>query len=176
MPDVRILLCGDAELARLRRRLSVRHACPRCGSDAHGRPLVTDGHISISHAPGLHAIALGDEPVGIDAEAAGSGAGIEDVALHRAERAALRGLRGTDRTRAVLEVWVAKEAALKLVGTGLATAPESFVVRRDDGWGTDAGVLDERPVRIVPVPVPGYVVMLASHRPVRLSGLPRLDR
>ncbi|WP_194291526.1 4'-phosphopantetheinyl transferase family protein [Cumulibacter manganitolerans] len=176
MPDVRILLCDDAELAQLRRRLSVRHACPRCGSETHGRPLAADGHISISHAPGLHAVALSAEPVGIDAEALGSGGGIEDVALHRAERAALGAMRGDERTRAVLEVWVAKEAALKLVGTGLTTPPESFVARHADGWGIPAGVLGDRPVTFTRVPVPGYVVMLASHRPVRLSGIPRMDR
>jgi hypothetical protein len=56
---------------------SVTRLCPRCGSSAHGRPLVVAGSgpapfVSLSYATGLVAVAWSTAgPVGIDIEDAG---------------------------------------------------------------------------------------------------------
>ena len=137
---------------------------------------MSDGFVSIAHTAGVHVVVTSPRPIGVDAEADAPAEGIEAVALHRAERAVVSRWREADRNHGVLEIWVAKEAALKLVGTGVRTAPESFVVRHADGWGVEPGVLSASPILITPVEVPGYVVMLASHEPVRLAAEPRLCR
>ncbi len=84
---------GDLRLVR---------ACPRCGSDAHGRPLVLGGppvHVSLSRAHGVGLAALSPEgPVGVDVEPLPPAAG---------------------RRRADIARWVRVEALLKLTGTGL---------------------------------------------------------
>ena len=110
------------------------HECPRCGSDAHGRPrlLATaavrrPAHVSLARAGDLSVTAITDAgPVGVDVEAEGAAdfTGFEDVALHPAERVSPP----ADPTR----VWVRKEALLKAYGLGLAVDP-SDILLDDDG-------------------------------------------
>lgn len=99
------------------------HACPRCGSSEHGRPIVTRAegispYVSVSRAAGLVVVALTRTgPVGVDVEAAAptSFVGFDGVALHPAETAASLEDRAT--------TWVRKESLLKAVGLGLAVDP-----------------------------------------------------
>ena len=108
------------------------HECPRCGSDAHGRPrlLATaavrhPGFVSLARAGDMSVVAITDAgPVGVDVEAEGAAdfAGFGDVALHPSERATSPAAR----TR----IWVRKEALLKAHGLGLAVDPSE--VRLDD--------------------------------------------
>jgi 4'-phosphopantetheinyl transferase len=112
----------------------LRHTCPRCGSDEHGRPAVMataairhPAWISVARAGELSVVAVTDAgPVGVDVEVEGAASfsGFDDVALHPGERAS-----GADEaTRA----WVRKEALLKAHGLGLAVDPRD-VHLDDDG-------------------------------------------
>lgn len=101
----------------------------------------------------------------MDAEPDRQVEGIDAVALHRAERAFLASLVGVARAAAILQVWVAKEAALKLTGTGLRTAPETFVVRHPDGWYVEPGVIATRRIYVHRIPAEGSVIMLAGYQP-----------
>ena len=118
--------------------VSLVHACPRCGSDQHGRPhLVRDGRalrvgVSCSRADEHLAVAVSpDGDVGIDLEAqdAAGFSAYDEVVLHPDEESP-RSVE--ERTR----VWVRKEACLKLLGRGLALDPRSL--RVDTGPGVDA--------------------------------------
>lgn len=68
---------ADAVLQREVGAVVVARLCPRCGSGAHGQPLVrvTSGpapHVSLSYAEGLVAVAWSYAgPVGVDVELAG---------------------------------------------------------------------------------------------------------
>jgi 4'-phosphopantetheinyl transferase len=139
------------------------HECPRCGSDAHGRPRLIataavrhPAHVSLARAGDLSVVAVTDAgPVGIDVEAEGAAgfAGFADVALHPGERAST----ADDPTRA----WVRKEALLKAYGLGLAVDPSD--VRLDDG-GLAAWESEHRlpgPVWWRDLAVPGHVAAVA---------------
>lgn len=145
------------------------HACPGCGSDSHGRPVVLGSgrpvHVSVARdGSGTLAVVAAclELPVGVDVEAVGAASfpGFDEVALHPSEHAE----DDTERTR----LWVRKEAALKARGTGLATDPRTLCVQRGLPWLVDvdlgpgwtcavalggAGVSDEG--RGVPEVVPG---------------------
>lgn len=101
--------------------VSLSHACPRCGSDRHGRPHLvgSPAGVSLSRAGDLLVVALVREGhVGVDVarvDAFGF-AGFDDVALPP----------GAPATRGDLErarLWVRTEALLKLRGTGLTDDP-----------------------------------------------------
>jgi len=125
-----------AEAARFHQvapsQIVLTHECPRCGSEAHGRPrlLATaavrhPAYVSLARAGDLSVVAVTDAgPVGVDVEAQGAAdfAGFADVALHPGERATT----ADDPTR----VWVRKEALIKAYGLGLAVDPSD--VRLDD--------------------------------------------
>jgi hypothetical protein len=95
----------------------VRHACPVCGSDRHGRPtaVVQDGRptvVSVAHAGAMNLVAL-------------TGGGRVGVDLEPLDALAPPGVRRHDDPRSVddLELWVLKEAFLKASGDGLRRAP-----------------------------------------------------
>ena len=99
--------------------LELLHVCPMCGTDRHGRPILSsmsDGspHVSLSRAGIVTVVALSDSgPVGVDIEAVGAAGftGFGPVALHPRERARS----GEERT----VTWVRKEAVVKATGQGL---------------------------------------------------------
>lgn len=102
--------------------LLVRHVARELGAsgadvlyDDSGRPRLAGGlHVSISHGRGAVAVAVGDEPCGMNVE---GGRGT-DRGVARALDAA-RDLLGAEPDEA-LRRWVALEADAKLTGTGLA--------------------------------------------------------
>ena len=100
----------------------VRHSCPACGSDRHGRPwLCPSGRragVSIAHADGLTLVGVLD----VD--------GALGVDLERSDAVAPAGVRHPDDPpgRSDLELWVAKEAFLKATGEGLRREPGSFAL------------------------------------------------
>ena len=139
------------------------HECPRCGSDAHGRPRLVataaarqPAYVSLARAGDLSVVAITDAgPVGIDVEAEGAAdfAGVEDVALHPGER----GTTPVDPTR----VWVRKEGLLKAYGLGLAVDP-SDVRLDDDGLATwDSPHRSPGAVWLRDLAVPGHVMAVA---------------
>jgi len=156
-----------AEAARFHRvspaQIVLVHECPRCGSEAHGRPRLIPtaavrhpAHVSLARAEDFSVVAITDAgPVGVDVEAecAADFAGFEDVALHPRERAAA----ADDPTR----VWVRKEALLKAYGLGLVVDP-SDVRLDDDGLATwDSPHRPPGAVWLRDLAVPGHVMAVA---------------
>jgi len=96
------------------------------GIALHGRKV----HTSLSHADGVSAFALcALGPVGIDVEAAFRAAelpGIASSVCHPSELESLATFAEPARSRALLALWVRKEALLKAEGIGLAREMCSF--------------------------------------------------
>ena len=139
------------------------HACPQCGSDQHGRPVVVSAagvHVSLSRprdaGPALVAVCL-EAAVGVDVEAAGASVfeGFDEVTLHPDEHCP------DDASR--LRTWVRKEALLKSHGVGLATDPRT--VRLSD----DGSILEGPPGTIVDVELDGQMAAVAITPPARVS-------
>jgi len=99
--------------------VTVRHACPVCGSDRHGRPttMVQNGRttaVSVAHAGEVTLVAAtGESRVGVDLEPVGA--------------LAPPGVRSRDDPPDLddLELWVLKEAFLKASGDGLRRDPST---------------------------------------------------
>jgi 4'-phosphopantetheinyl transferase len=108
-------------LARPPERVRFSFRCAVCGG-AHGRPEVAGLHTSVSHSGDWVLVAAAGRPVGVDVErvAVTGFDGFADFALHPGEVAAELDRRA--------EVWVRKEALLKLHGLGLSRPPNSFTV------------------------------------------------
>jgi 4'-phosphopantetheinyl transferase len=124
--------------------LTAWYSCPRCGTGAdisHGRP----GYrlrgeaapllLSLSRAAGWTLLAGLVDPesgqrLGIDAEdpARADFDGFDDVVLTAAEQLHLAGLDGIPLLRGRARLWARKEAWLKMLGTGLQTAPDTLDV------------------------------------------------
>lgn len=128
----------------------VRHACPACGSDRHGRPraVVQDGRttaVSVAHAGSLTLVALaGQGRVGVD--------------LEPLDALAPPGVRGYDDSLDLsdLELWVRKEAFLKASGDGLRRDPSTVGLDEPGAvWGR--------------VEIDGYVAAWCVLQPTRGS-------
>jgi phosphopantetheinyl transferase len=103
------------------------------GHDQRGRPLLarpaaTGLHLSLATRAGFVALALAHRPVGVDVERVEPLAAPPLVALHPQERRALLALPEPAQPPAFAQLWAAKEAYVKALGTGFARAPESFSV------------------------------------------------
>ncbi|MBB4265106.1 4'-phosphopantetheinyl transferase family protein [Roseospira visakhapatnamensis] len=96
---------------------------PPLGKPRVAAPLAAPPDVNLTHTGGLvAAVASGDAPVGVDAEALDRQAPEESLmieVLTPAERATLPGP-GASRARAFLRLWVAKEAVAKALGLGLS--------------------------------------------------------
>lgn len=132
-----------AERARLRRsvaglvldhQLGQPHAAIEIGHDERGRPHLVRpaGHgLHLSHATrsGMVAVGLAERPIGIDVERVEQGTEPPLAVLHPSERDILLALPAAERPLAFAQLWSAKEAYVKALGTGFAHAPERFCVR-----------------------------------------------
>ena len=123
-------LAGMQALALCLRYLSL--AAPPIALGRYGKPYFTEGEyqFSISHAGGLAVAALAPSRVGIDLEPYGReiSEGTRARILRKcsdAESERLRLLRGEERARAFLELWVMKEALMKRDGRGLAALTDA---------------------------------------------------
>jgi phosphopantetheinyl transferase len=124
------------ERSALRRTLARDVLCRQLGKaftighEAGGRPFLIglpDLHISLATRSGVVAIALARSPVGIDVEALSDGPHPVGM-LHASEGAMLGALPASDRNRAFTQLWAAKEAYVKALGTGFLREPDSFAV------------------------------------------------
>lgn len=115
------------------RQLGLAADAVAIGHDAKGRPLLerpggTKLHLSLATRSGLVAVALAEQPVGIDVERVAPTEAPPLATLHPAEAAALLELPESVRPLAFARLWCAKEAYVKALGTGFVRAPESFAV------------------------------------------------
>ena len=108
-----------------------------------GKPLLAppyDGlHFNLSHCADLGLIGLClDGPIGVDIEPQGRDSDLsecESIFCHPLEIQKLPE-NGLERAKRLLEIWTAKEALLKALGTGLMHHPESVQVSLANGTGT----------------------------------------
>jgi phosphopantetheinyl transferase len=122
----------------------ISRRCARCGHPSHGRPTVVDGDISfsLSHSAAFAVVAVtpGDVRVGVDVEAVEPRARLAALAarvLNDREHADWSEIPGeSDRLRAFLRAWTAREAYLKALGIGIVTRLRE-VPTEVDGWRTD---------------------------------------
>ncbi|MFE0775151.1 4'-phosphopantetheinyl transferase family protein [Streptomyces sp. NPDC058861] len=120
--------------------------CAECGRDGHGRPRLAGRPglgVSMSHADGLVAAAVGPGPVGIDVEPASRRPGPPSVLRRLLPEADLREAAARpDPGPALLRLWVRGEALFKAGGgTGLG-----LLEWTDDARGAVAAVAAEAPV------------------------------
>lgn len=148
--------------------------------DERGCPRLRDGRMqtSLSHTDGFIALAMcADGPVGVDVELSGRASSMQEIAgqvCHAAEAAALAGLAKAERQKALLSLWVRKEAMLKAAGIGLAHEMSGFLAPENeplplparDGESTHVRMLDAGPVCTAAVASPmGVPVTYAWLRP-----------
>ncbi len=108
-----------------------------------GKPLLSpphDGlHFNLSHCAALGILGLcRDGPIGVDIESLDRGTDLpecESMFCHPVELAQLPENR-LERARRLLEIWTAKEAILKALGTGLLHPPECICIDLSNPLGT----------------------------------------
>ncbi len=89
----------------------------------HGKPFFEHGScFGISHSKNIAVLAVCKNNIGVDIETAN---GISEAVMHRCftEEEREYALLSTDNA---LQIWTAKEAVLKLLGTGFSLSPKSF--------------------------------------------------
>lgn len=101
--------------------------------DPRGRPLLiiagrSPAHISLATRAGQVAVALAEEPVGVDVEVVAARPETPLAVLHPQERAFLASLETRDQAAAFAKIWSAKEAYVKALGLGFVRPPDSFAV------------------------------------------------
>ncbi len=123
--------------------LAVRRKCHSCGGP-HGKPMIEGTSLSLSRSGETVLVASGPQglSLGADLESvpARLHAGFDDFSLSATEQA---GLACSD-VESRIRLWVAKEAALKVHGHGLAVEPRRLHLRpakhgpsTPDGWSSD---------------------------------------
>jgi 4'-phosphopantetheinyl transferase len=101
--------------------------------DAAGRPLLaTPGapglHLSLATRAGIVAVGLARHPLGVDVESVDAATPLPLDLLHPDERKFLDAIPAAPRAIAFAQLWAAKEAYVKALGSGFRRAPESFAV------------------------------------------------
>jgi 4'-phosphopantetheinyl transferase len=124
----------------LARQFALAEDAVEIGHEPAGRPLIlrprgSGLHLSLATRSGLVAIALAHRPVGIDVERVALTSEPSLAVLHSAERRWLEGLPASARPLAFAQLWSAKEAYVKALGTGFTRAPDSFSVQLDGSEG-----------------------------------------
>ncbi len=115
--------------------------------NAHGKPFFEDQlEFSISHAGPFAAAAISDDPVGVDIEEARCKLSVARHFFSASETEAANARSGEAQQLYLQRLWVAKEAFVKAIGTGLKTPLNSFSVVLDD---TSATLLQD----ITPLPI-----------------------
>lgn len=120
----------------LARQFGLAEDAVEIGHEPAGRPMIAAPHgsglhLSLATRSGLVAIALAHQPVGVDVERIAPASEPPLSVLHLDERRWLESLPAPARPLAFAQLWSAKEAYVKALGTGFARPPESFAVRLD---------------------------------------------
>ena len=146
----------------------------------HGKPTLADAagpHFNVAHSGEWAVIALADQPVGVDVERfrpMASAARLAERWFHPSERRRIAA--SADALREFFAVWVAKEAALKLVGLGVGESLPGLLTPAGSGWATglpvnEVGIARAWVVRL-PAP-PGYAAAVATREPLGWNLSPR---
>jgi 4'-phosphopantetheinyl transferase len=118
----------------LANQLGLEPEAVRIDHEPGGRPLIAapfgNGlHISLATRAGMVALALAHASAGVDVEQVDLAAQPPLAALHPSEQAMLQALSPPARPLLFAQLWSAKEAYVKALGTGFRRSPESFKVR-----------------------------------------------
>lgn len=131
----------------------------------HGKPCLPDHPalgFNLSHSAGLAVLALNvSGPVGVDLESlafARDCFSLVEICLTPAEAFAVNQLPAKELETRFLAFWTAKEAAVKLTGTGWTVTPKSVQLRL--AGGQPVAVVNP-PARLLPVLVPGHLCHIA---------------
>lgn len=140
----------------------------------YGKPFLPGGpEFSLSHAGRYVALALSDDPVGVDIEAERC---TMEIARHFFAPAEIRGaeaMTGEDRRRYLQRLWVAKEAFIKAIGTGLGTPLNAFCVTLTEDSAALSQSLSPLPLCISEFSLEEYrIAVVGTTREVRLTVLP----
>ena len=107
---------------------------------AHGKPYVLNlpAHFNVSHSGDYTVVAISDRPIGIDVEVITDFSAILAKKLFNEDE--LKYISGTSTTRkkalmqkSFFEIWTAKEAYLKYMGTGLSAGISSLSFTNNKG-------------------------------------------
>jgi 4'-phosphopantetheinyl transferase len=166
--DRRRSLVARAALARLAAaRAHVDPAVVVVAHDERGRPVLRDCpalQVSVAHSGEFVACAVSGRRVGVDVERIDLPEADDALAARvcaPAERRRLEHMPAGERSRALIRLWVRKEALAKALGVGLALPFEQLDVRHDIPLigGVRAGALRVRDVDGGP---DGYAVAIAA--------------
>ncbi len=166
--DRRRSLVARAALARLAAaRAHVDPAAVVVAHDEHGRPVLRDWpalRVSVAHSGEFVACAASGRRVGVDVERTDRPEGDDALAARvcaPTEQRRLEHMPAGERTRALIRLWVRKEALAKALGVGLALPFDQLDVRHDIALIGDvrAGALRVRDVDGGP---DGYAVAIAA--------------
>lgn len=161
--------------------------CALCATPGvrHSRPRIrhADLDYSVSHTEAWVLMAVTRTGlVGVDIEdlaAAPEPGGLARAVLTPAERECFDRLAPSAATRWLVSAWTRKEAAMKLVGLGLAAPPRRLDVSGPTISATDVARWPDVTVHLRPAPAPGnHVAALATTEPgleLRRFTLPRSD-
>ncbi|WP_186420920.1 4'-phosphopantetheinyl transferase superfamily protein [Bosea sp. CS1GBMeth4] len=124
----------------LARQLGLPEHAVALAHEPAGRPLIAAPRgagiwLSLATRAGLVAVGLAHGPVGVDVEQIVPGGEAALDLLHPQERRMLQSLPHAARPVRFAQLWSAKEAYVKALGTGFARAPESFRIVLDDAGG-----------------------------------------
>jgi 4'-phosphopantetheinyl transferase len=158
--------------------------------NTHGKPSLPGGpFFNLAHAGDLAVLAVcRDAPVGVDVEPRARGNEITDCLesiAHPGEAGELRKLGREELGQALVRLWVAKEAALKAMGTGLSVEPSEFsIIRENSGrarveWGRglekSADEIHILGVQLNEFPGMEVAVALSGARPIVQAGKPAVE-
>ena len=111
---------------------------PLFGYGEHGKPFLTnhpDIHFNISHCKDAVACAIDDSPVGIDIESVGRYK--DELARYTMNDEEIAKIATAEDPEVVfIELWTKKEAATKLVGTGITDNLKEILTRAECVIGT----------------------------------------
>jgi 4'-phosphopantetheinyl transferase len=147
-------------------------------TSSHGKPLLSqpyDGlHFNLSHCADMALLAVCvDGPVGIDIESESRAPYLLECldSFCHAEEIAELPANEEPRARRLLEIWTAKEAVLKALGTGLSHPPEQVRVMFATAVSDTPlpGLTDQRIHRLIHPALSNHVAMLSA--PLIVTGI-----